>query len=86
VHRTIRLYIETKWLSPMGGQHCQTYSDVWRVATEPGFANVLGGQEHDHQKSHRSSHSLSDVRTERDNAALHAAEIAVASHSAAEIE
>ena len=32
------------------------------------------------------SHTLSDVRTERNNAALHAAEIAVASHRAAEIE
>ncbi len=32
------------------------------------------------------SHSFSDVRTERNNAALHTAEIAVASHRAAEIE
>ncbi len=32
------------------------------------------------------SHSLSDVRTKRNNAALHAAEIAVASPKAAEIE
>jgi hypothetical protein len=32
------------------------------------------------------SHSLSDVRTDRNNAAEHAAEIAVASHRAAEIE
>jgi len=32
------------------------------------------------------SHSLSDVRTDRNNAAEHTAEIAVASHRAAEIE
>jgi hypothetical protein len=32
------------------------------------------------------SHSLSDVRTERNNAALHTAEIVAASHRAAEIE
>jgi hypothetical protein len=32
------------------------------------------------------SHSLSDVRTDRNNVAEHAAEIAAASHSAAEIE
>jgi hypothetical protein len=44
------------------------------------------GQEHDHQESHRSSHSLLDVRTARNNAAEHTAEIAVASHRAAEIE
>ena len=31
-------------------------------------------------------HSLSDVRNERNNAALHKAEIAVPSHKAAEIE
>ena len=44
------------------------------------------GQEHDHQKSHRSSHSLSEVRTDRNSAVLHAAEIVVASQRAAEIE
>ena len=32
------------------------------------------------------THSLSDVRTDRNNATEHAAEIAVASHRAAEIE
>jgi hypothetical protein len=32
------------------------------------------------------SHSFSDVRTERNNAALHTAEIAVASHRAAETD
>ena len=32
------------------------------------------------------THSLSDVRTERNNAAPHAAEIAVASHRVVEIE
>ena len=62
----------------------ECYSDVRWVATELGFDGDLGPRAH--QETQRSSHSLSDVRTERNNAALHTAEIAVASHRAAEIE
>ena len=75
----------------MKGPPKQPWNDSLVFPVSDGLLQTLDstaflGQGRDHQESHRSSHFLSDVRTERNNAALHAAEIAVASHRAAEIE